>query len=33
VAQYAEEVRGGTFPSESQAFSMKDEVLKKIYGG
>jgi 3-methyl-2-oxobutanoate hydroxymethyltransferase len=33
VAQYAEEVRSGTFPSESQAFSMKDEVLKKIYGG
>jgi 3-methyl-2-oxobutanoate hydroxymethyltransferase len=33
VAQYAEEVRSGAFPSESQAFSMKDEVLKKIYGG
>lgn len=32
VAQYAEEVRSGAFPSESQAFSMKDEVLKKIYG-
>ena len=32
VAQYAEEVRSGTFPSESQAFSMKDEILKKIYG-
>ena len=32
VAQYAEEVRSGAFPSESQAFPMKDEVLKKIYG-
>ena len=32
VAQYAEEVRSGAFPSESQAFSMKEEVLKKIYG-
>jgi 3-methyl-2-oxobutanoate hydroxymethyltransferase len=33
VAQYAEEVRSGAFPSQSQAFPMKDEVLKKIYGG
>jgi len=33
VAHYAEEVRSGAFPSESQAFPMKDEVLKKIYGG
>src|SRR5204863_2087820 len=33
VAQYAAEVRSGAFPSSSQAFSMKDEVLKKIYGG
>jgi len=33
VAQYADEVRNGTFPSQSQAFPMKDEVLKKIYGG
>jgi 3-methyl-2-oxobutanoate hydroxymethyltransferase len=33
VAQYAEEVRSGAFPSTSQAFPMKDEVLKKIYGG
>jgi len=33
VAHYAEEVKSGAFPSESQAFSMKDEVLKKIYGG
>jgi 3-methyl-2-oxobutanoate hydroxymethyltransferase len=33
VAQYAEEVRSGSFPSQSQAFPMKDEVLKKIYGG
>jgi 3-methyl-2-oxobutanoate hydroxymethyltransferase len=33
VAQYADEVRNGSFPSTSQAFPMKDEVLKKIYGG
>jgi 3-methyl-2-oxobutanoate hydroxymethyltransferase len=33
VAQYADEVRNGSFPSQSQAFPMKDEVLKKIYGG
>ena len=33
VAHYAEEVRSGAFPSDSQAFPMKDEVLKKIYGG
>jgi 3-methyl-2-oxobutanoate hydroxymethyltransferase len=33
VAQYADEVRSGAFPSESQAFPMKDEVLKKLYGG
>lgn len=32
VAQYAAEVRSGAFPSQSQAFSMKDEILKKIYG-
>ena len=32
VAHYAEEVRSGAFPSPSQAFPMKDEVLKKIYG-
>ncbi|HKU47237.1 MAG TPA: 3-methyl-2-oxobutanoate hydroxymethyltransferase [Burkholderiales bacterium] len=32
VAQYADEVRNGTFPSQNQAFPMKDEVLKKIYG-
>ena len=32
VAQYAEEVRSGAFPSATQAFPMKEEVLKKIYG-
>ncbi|HUQ76253.1 MAG TPA: 3-methyl-2-oxobutanoate hydroxymethyltransferase, partial [Burkholderiales bacterium] len=32
VAHYAEEVRSGAFPSDSQAFPMKDEVLKKLYG-
>ena len=32
VGRYAEEVRSGAFPSQSQAFPMKEEVLKKIYG-
>ena len=32
VARYAEEVRSGAFPTESQAFSIKDEVLKRLYG-
>ena len=32
LARYAEEVRSGAFPTESQAFSMKDEVLKRLYG-
>ncbi|HET7670634.1 MAG TPA: 3-methyl-2-oxobutanoate hydroxymethyltransferase [Burkholderiales bacterium] len=32
LAHYAEEVRSGAFPTESQAFSIKDEVLKRLYG-
>jgi 3-methyl-2-oxobutanoate hydroxymethyltransferase len=32
LARYAEEVRSGAFPTESQAFSIKDEVLKRLYG-
>ncbi|HEY5897817.1 MAG TPA: 3-methyl-2-oxobutanoate hydroxymethyltransferase [Burkholderiales bacterium] len=32
VAHYAEEVRSGAFPSQNHAFSIKDEVLKRLYG-
>ena len=32
VKKYAEEVRGGAFPSESHSFAMKDEVVKQLYG-
>ena len=32
LAHYAEEVRSGAFHTESQAFSIKDEVLKRLYG-
>ncbi len=32
LKQYAAEVRGGTFPSESHSFAMKDEVVKQLYG-
>jgi 3-methyl-2-oxobutanoate hydroxymethyltransferase len=32
VARYAEEVRNGSFPSATQAFSIKEEVLKRLYG-
>jgi 3-methyl-2-oxobutanoate hydroxymethyltransferase len=33
VARYAEEVRSGQFPAGGQSFGMKDEVVKKLYGG
>ena len=33
VARYADDVRGGRYPAESQSFGMKDEVLKRVYGG
>src|SRR3954466_3316534 len=33
VARYAAEVRAGTFPAEGQSFRMKEEVLRRIYGG
>ncbi|MNC87284.1 3-methyl-2-oxobutanoate hydroxymethyltransferase [compost metagenome] len=32
IAHYAEEVRSGAFPGESQSFRMSDEVLKRLYG-
>jgi 3-methyl-2-oxobutanoate hydroxymethyltransferase len=32
-ARYAEEVRSGAFPGEKQSFAMKEEVLKRLYGG
>lgn len=32
IAQYAAEVRAGEFPGQAQSFSMKDEVLKRLYG-
>jgi 3-methyl-2-oxobutanoate hydroxymethyltransferase len=32
-ARYAEEVRSGVFPGQAQSFPMKDEVLKRLYGG
>jgi 3-methyl-2-oxobutanoate hydroxymethyltransferase len=33
IARYAAEVRSGAFPAEGQSFRMKDEVLRRIYGG
>ena len=33
VARYAEEVRSGAFPSESHSFAIKDDVVKRLYGG
>ena len=33
IARYAAEVRSGAFPGEGQSFRMKDEVLRRIYGG
>lgn len=32
VERYAEEVRSGAFPSGSQSFGMKDEVVRRLYG-
>lgn len=32
VKHYAEEVRNGSFPSESHSFAMKDEVVRQLYG-
>jgi 3-methyl-2-oxobutanoate hydroxymethyltransferase len=33
IARYAAEVRSGAFPGEGQSFRMKDDVLRRIYGG
>jgi 3-methyl-2-oxobutanoate hydroxymethyltransferase len=33
ISRYAAEVRSGDFPGEGQSFRMKDEVLRRIYGG
>jgi 3-methyl-2-oxobutanoate hydroxymethyltransferase len=33
IARYAAEVRSGDFPGEGQSFRMKDDVLRRIYGG
>jgi 3-methyl-2-oxobutanoate hydroxymethyltransferase len=33
ISRYAAEVRSGAFPGEGQSFRMKDDVLRRIYGG
>jgi 3-methyl-2-oxobutanoate hydroxymethyltransferase len=33
ISRYAAEVRSGAFPGEGQSFRMKEEVLRRIYGG
>ena len=33
IARYAAEVRSGAFPGEAQSFRMKEDVLRRIYGG
>jgi len=33
IARYAAEVRSGAFPGEGQSFRMKEDVLRRIYGG
>ena len=33
ISRYAAEVRSGAFPGEEQSFRMKDDVLRRIYGG
>jgi len=32
LAQYAQEVRDGSFPAPEHSFSMRDEELRRIYG-
>jgi 3-methyl-2-oxobutanoate hydroxymethyltransferase len=32
VGRYAAEVRSGAFPAGGQSFSMKDDVVKRLYG-
>jgi len=33
ISRYAAEVRSGAFPGEAQSFRMKEDVLRRIYGG
>jgi 3-methyl-2-oxobutanoate hydroxymethyltransferase len=33
VSRYAAEVRSGAFPAGGQSFGMKDDVVKRLYGG
>ena len=33
IARYATEVREGRFPDAAHSFDMRDEVLKRVYGG
>jgi len=33
IARYASDVRSGAFPAEGQSFRMKEDVLRRIYGG
>jgi len=33
ISRYAADVRSGAFPGEGQSFRMKEEVLRRIYGG
>ena len=33
ISRYAADVRSGAFPGEGQSFRMKDDVLRRIYGG
>ena len=32
VSRYADEVRSGVFPSGTQSFGMKEDVVKRLYG-
>jgi 3-methyl-2-oxobutanoate hydroxymethyltransferase len=33
VSRYAAEVRSGAFPAGGQSFGMKDDVVRRLYGG
>jgi 3-methyl-2-oxobutanoate hydroxymethyltransferase len=33
IAQYAKEVRAGTFPADEHSFGLAEDVLKRLYGG
>jgi 3-methyl-2-oxobutanoate hydroxymethyltransferase len=32
LSRYAEDVRAGRFPDQGQSFTMKDDVVKRLYG-